>query len=409
MTLKSATLAAVATALAVCACAPEPEQLARARLQQGIEAMQRGDYATALTTCEQCALDLPGERSAHICRLVSAIHLQNWVAALAAAELLGEQEPESAWAGAVILDLQRRLNRPVDGRFPVPEGETGLWACLEGWCSADGEEGEPENVDPVARALLAVARGDQTAALRHLESAERKGVVPRLLALLYLKTGNRTGAVEMLPHLGCRDLAAGELGAQLAVFLQEPAFFRVPGCPPGSADEEWPPALAAAVAHYRGKGALDGSIAEAVPGDGPLRPSADLLMLRAMSKPPSDSRERLKLLEEAATADPSNAVANLNLGLALIGDHQLRKAAYYLSRARAAGTDSGVATVCLYLTRLLSGELEVASGLLQELSPSAGRTWLEWLQGLEPHSYFQTGTVGVSLRESGRDSLGGRH
>jgi len=390
MSPRIATFAALAAALSLCACAREPEQLGRTRLRQGIEAMERGDYAFALATCEQCAIDLPEERSAQVCKLVSAIHLHDWVAALSAAEELGRLDPESDWAGAVGLDLARRLNRPSAELTLLPAGATGLWACLEGWCRSQDGEAEPPGLGAAENALLAVARGERAAAIRKLEAAERKGVVPELLALLYLKAGNRAGVVELLPHLGCSDPLGGALGAQLALFLQAPAFFRAPGCPPGEAAKTWPADLVAAVAHLRGEGRIHASAMETAGANKSAKPSANALMLDALGRPDSDRRERLKLLEEATGSDPANAVANLNLAVALLGDGQLRKAAYYLSRAKAGAADPRLAAVYLYLTDLLSGDVEGAAGLLEELRPAAGHAWVAWLQGLEPHRYFQS-------------------
>lgn len=409
MSLRIATFAALAAALSLCACARETEQLGRARLQHGIEAMERGDYAFALATCEQCATDLPEERSAQVCRLVSAVHLQDWVAALSAAEELGKLDPESDWAAAVALDLARRLNRPAAELTSLPAGATGLWACLEGWCRSPDGEAEPPGLGAAEKALLAVARGEQAAAIRNLEAAERKGAVPGLLALLYLKAGNRAGVVELLPHLGCSDPVGGVLGAQLALFLQEPAFFRAPGCPPAAAAETWPAELVAAVAHLRGDGRMDATATETAGASKSAKPSANALMLDALGRPDSDRRERLKLLEEATASDPLNAVANLNLAVALLDDSQLRKAAYYLSRAKAGAADPRLAAVYLYLTDLLSGDVEGAAGLLEQLRPTAGHAWVAWLQGLEPHRYFQSDPGGVQLDSvEGDASQGGR-
>ena len=199
-------------------CARDPRMEAAARLQRGLEALERSDYEQALDICSRCSKSMPGMDDALRCWLLSAVNLHNWEQALAAARRLTELHPGDPWLEAVHLEIEALVNPGSRTRGTTPAPEL-AWACPDGLCFPPGAFDKTLATLPLpARALVQALAGDRDGALQALETADAANPVLADLRLLLLL---RTGALEELRKRialdGCRP--ASKAGPAAAAFL----------------------------------------------------------------------------------------------------------------------------------------------------------------------------------------------
>jgi len=342
------------------ACARQPEVAAFGLLQEGVDALEAGEYALSLAACRESAAALSDNRFALRCWLVSALNLGDWSEAYEAAVQLRRVVPDDNWLLAAEIELARRTNRGEMFKLPLYSPEL-AWACMGGSCKLpepveNGEE-EGENqgksawaaLPPLYQALLQVGDRNPKRAISTLSKLSERGESTDLLLLLLFETGQYERLGKWFAQ-GCERLPRrGRVLAQLALFLGHDSLFSSGRCQP---DKTWSRGLSL--------------------------PASQLFPPRM----PSDDRERARLWEGAASHASSSAVFRLNAGISLLKLQQLDRAVFHLSQAAKLGDDRTVPLMYLYLAYLLQGDMEQAETSLEQLRPDLTPEWLSWLKHL---------------------------
>jgi hypothetical protein len=201
-------------------CARDPRMDAAARLQRGLEALERHDYERALAICSRCSESAPGRDDALRCWLLSAVSLRDWEQGLAAARQLTALYPDDSWLEAVHLEIEALVDPTfrTGGTTPAPEL---AWACPDGSCFPAGAFERTISTLPLAsRSLVRALSGDPDGALETLQEAEPTDAAGAdLRLLLLLKSGrleelrNRVNADGCLPGAKVGPWAAAFMGA----------------------------------------------------------------------------------------------------------------------------------------------------------------------------------------------------
>jgi Tfp pilus assembly protein PilF len=365
--------------LSLSACAPQARVTATSRLQDGLAALEAGDYAAAVAACRQSALALPEDPSPASCWLLAALHLGDWPEAREAAGRLASSRPGEAWPRAVEADLALR-SRP-DETLAIPvEDPSMAWACLSPGCSPTMTSEARQRLGPYLSALLDWRNGERDLALAALQGVPPGSEPWDLYLLLLLSQGKHDELWRLIPR-GCKATGqASDVEAQLALFLGEESLWDAEG---GRTTQGRAAELAGQMeARLKGRG--HGA-------EGPSPPGAQLgralsLFLQASARRNMDAGERARLLEAAATAEAGRAVYRLAAGAALMRAGEFARAAHHLERALAIGADGGCAGALLILAHLVRGDLAAALNVVEVRHSGMPESWQQLLLSLAAES-----------------------
>jgi tetratricopeptide (TPR) repeat protein len=213
-------------------CAPKQEASALRNLAEGLDALERGEYGRAMKACGKAVEAGQSQRTEALeCLLVATVHLAEWKAALESAEKLYLSAPHNLWYQVLYSSLRSRTDSSAEISLAASDDNT-AWVCLSSNCTPPANElAEAGHLAPGLAGALLLGRDTLfSQAVSHLgkPSPESEEYLFQLLA--FLADDQHTRLCRHLLEIPCNKLQTDTPAVRIARTIRCRDFFSRSGC-----------------------------------------------------------------------------------------------------------------------------------------------------------------------------------